>query len=194
MIRELHTALVANPYQIFLDSCKEIFGDIIFHCETNVELVYISAALIALDKKACGDDYFKPVAVRYIKQISSDMSIDEMRSLELIITTLTLAPQALAISSLFGPLQPDIFSLSRRICDEFISAVRLNADILDSRLGGIVPATKDNFSEQGYLHANADIAAAVKRGHIVSGLDHFLRHGAREGRKIRVYGDLSYDR
>lgn len=38
------------------------------------------------------------------------------------------------------------------------------------------------FNEQGYLLANPDIAAAVARGDVLSGWDHFQRFGQREGR------------
>ncbi|MGH6924175.1 MAG: methyltransferase domain-containing protein [Propylenella sp.] len=44
-------------------------------------------------------------------------------------------------------------------------------------------ATPDNFSEDRYLAANPDVAAAVGGGRIGSGYDHFLTHGQKEHRR-----------
>ena len=44
-------------------------------------------------------------------------------------------------------------------------------------------ATKDNFNENGYLTANADVKSAVDTGSLKSGWAHFKRHGHKEGRK-----------
>ena len=45
------------------------------------------------------------------------------------------------------------------------------------------PATKDNFDENAYLLANADIARAVLAGEVASGWAHFQEFGEREGRQ-----------
>jgi SAM-dependent methyltransferase len=44
-------------------------------------------------------------------------------------------------------------------------------------------ATKESFSEAGYLSANPDVRAAVAKGVYSSGAVHFKRHGAKEGRR-----------
>jgi len=46
----------------------------------------------------------------------------------------------------------------------------------------IIPATRENFYEVGYLVANPDVARAVAAGAIKSGKQHFEEIGAQEGR------------
>ena len=38
------------------------------------------------------------------------------------------------------------------------------------------------FNERAYLHAHPDVAAAIVRGDVESGKDHFLKYGSQEGR------------
>ena len=45
-------------------------------------------------------------------------------------------------------------------------------------------ATEDNFNERAYLLKNPDVAAAVAKGTITSGRDHFDKHGKKEGRRL----------
>jgi SAM-dependent methyltransferase len=52
-----------------------------------------------------------------------------------------------------------------------------------------VPATKENFAESAYLAANPDVWAAVKRGDLESGRQHFEVFGYKEGRRQRISGD-----
>ncbi len=52
-------------------------------------------------------------------------------------------------------------------------------------------AISDLFDESFYLNQNSDVAAAVARGEFRSGLDHFLRFGASEGRNPSIWFDSS---
>ncbi|ESW79772.1 hypothetical protein X773_17175 [Mesorhizobium sp. LSJC285A00] len=47
-----------------------------------------------------------------------------------------------------------------------------------------IPATFENFDEQGYLQANADVAVAVREGRLKSGRYHFEIIGHTENRQI----------
>lgn len=49
-----------------------------------------------------------------------------------------------------------------------------------------VDATIENFDEEAYLAANADVARALKNNTIKSGFDHFRSFGVNEKRKLRV--------
>ncbi len=51
-------------------------------------------------------------------------------------------------------------------------------------LGAI--ATPENFDEAGYLAANADVAAAVRKGEFKSGRQHFDICGRKERREVRI--------
>jgi hypothetical protein len=53
------------------------------------------------------------------------------------------------------------------------------------------PATFENYTEGGYLNANPDVAAAVKRGEYSSGFDHFKIFGHTENRKLRLSSDVA---
>lgn len=58
----------------------------------------------------------------------------------------------------------------------------------DCRLGKQVvnpPATAEHFMEEGYLAAKPDVAAAVQKGSLKSGWQHFVAHGRGEGRLQR---------
>ena len=44
----------------------------------------------------------------------------------------------------------------------------------------------DRFDEEAYLAANLDVASCVAKGVFSSGLDHFKKHGKREGRKSKL--------
>jgi hypothetical protein len=44
----------------------------------------------------------------------------------------------------------------------------------------------DSFDEEAYLLANADVAAAVNNGQLLSGKQHFLQWGRNENRRMRV--------
>lgn len=55
--------------------------------------------------------------------------------------------------------------------------------------GGDAIAT--GFDERAYLAANPDVAAAVRNGHVRSGLDHYDRHGRTEGRALAPTRALS---
>ena len=46
-----------------------------------------------------------------------------------------------------------------------------------------IKATTDNFNEKTYLELNPDVALAVQKGTIESGLQHYRLHGKNEGRK-----------
>ena len=48
----------------------------------------------------------------------------------------------------------------------------------------MIPATRENFYEAGYLIANPDVAEAVATGEIQSGKQHFEEAGAEEGRML----------
>lgn len=50
----------------------------------------------------------------------------------------------------------------------------------------IIPATLENFIEDGYLSINPDVRVAVAEGSFTSGRLHFMHHGVSEGRKLRV--------
>ena len=50
---------------------------------------------------------------------------------------------------------------------------------------------ESNFSEELYLAANKDVAAAVARGGFESGFEHFKKHGHREGRVRLDYGNTT---
>jgi hypothetical protein len=52
------------------------------------------------------------------------------------------------------------------------------------RIETFISATADNFDENLYLAANADVANAVATGALASGAEHFKRHGKQEGRKL----------
>ena len=54
----------------------------------------------------------------------------------------------------------------------------------------VVP-TEETFEEEGYLIANPDVAAAVKRGHMKSGRYHFRIYGRAEGRLMRIVANSS---
>ncbi|MCA0029724.1 MAG: class I SAM-dependent methyltransferase [Mesorhizobium sp.] len=47
-----------------------------------------------------------------------------------------------------------------------------------------LPATFENFDEEGYLQANPDVAAAIREGRLVSGRYHFEIIGHTENRRI----------
>ena len=47
-----------------------------------------------------------------------------------------------------------------------------------------LPPIPEEYCEGDYLDLNPDIAAAVKKGTFVSGIDHYLQYGFCEGRKI----------
>lgn len=47
-----------------------------------------------------------------------------------------------------------------------------------------LPPIPEEYCEGDYLDLNPDIAAAVKKGNFVSGMDHYLQYGFCEGRKI----------
>lgn len=49
----------------------------------------------------------------------------------------------------------------------------------------------DLFDESFYLNQNSDVAEAIARGEFSSGLDHFLRFGASEGRNPSIWFDSS---
>ncbi len=50
----------------------------------------------------------------------------------------------------------------------------------------LVPAQDGNFDEAGYLAANPDVAAAVRRGDVPTGRMHFEAFGRAEGRHLRL--------
>lgn len=50
-----------------------------------------------------------------------------------------------------------------------------------------------DFDEAAYLAAHPDVAAAVRRGDEVSGLDHYRRCGQKEGRALRASSALALD-
>lgn len=50
----------------------------------------------------------------------------------------------------------------------------------------IDPALAETFDEAWYLAAHPDVGAAVQRRQFASGLEHFARHGATEGRAYRL--------
>lgn len=43
---------------------------------------------------------------------------------------------------------------------------------------------RDAFDEEAYLRLNPDVALSVQSGEMLSGFDHFLRHGLKEGRPV----------
>jgi hypothetical protein len=49
-----------------------------------------------------------------------------------------------------------------------------------------LPIESLRFDEAYYLNAYADVATAVAEGRIVSGHDHFQKHGRKEGRRFRL--------
>jgi SAM-dependent methyltransferase len=53
-----------------------------------------------------------------------------------------------------------------------------------------LPATAENFDEQAYLAANADVAADLRKGGWESGRQHFEAFGHKEGRKLRFSGAI----
>jgi hypothetical protein len=58
-------------------------------------------------------------------------------------------------------------------------------NMLDDALGVTETPTEATFDEDAYLAANPDVAAAVARGEAASGLAHWRKHGAAEGRAQR---------
>jgi GT2 family glycosyltransferase len=58
--------------------------------------------------------------------------------------------------------------------------------------------SQDDFDSEAYLEANPDVAKAVKAGEFASVYEHYLLHGAREGRPLRppvlaVYEPIVYE-
>lgn len=47
-----------------------------------------------------------------------------------------------------------------------------------------LPPIPEEYNEGAYLELNADVAAAVKKGTFVSGIDHYLQNGFCENRKV----------
>ena len=43
------------------------------------------------------------------------------------------------------------------------------------------------FDEREYLRCHRDVRAAVYRGRFASGLEHYRKHGRREGRRLSCY-------
>lgn len=62
------------------------------------------------------------------------------------------------------------------------------SDYLAQNYGRLELASRGRFDEGAYLAANPDVAAAVRRGELASGRNHFERHGEAEGRTQRVFG------
>jgi O-methyltransferase len=54
-----------------------------------------------------------------------------------------------------------------------------------SPLGHGGDSTDGDFDEMRYLALNPDVAEAVRRGHVACGLDHFLKYGRAERRRLR---------
>ncbi|HJS86130.1 MAG TPA: class I SAM-dependent methyltransferase [Acetobacteraceae bacterium] len=50
----------------------------------------------------------------------------------------------------------------------------------------VAPARLQDFDEAGYLAANPDVAAALAKGHVPSGLEHFRHYGQHEARLMRL--------
>ncbi len=50
----------------------------------------------------------------------------------------------------------------------------------------LVPATEENFDEDGYLAANQDVLRAVQSGQLESGAVHFKTIGFKEERNILI--------
>jgi len=50
-------------------------------------------------------------------------------------------------------------------------------------------ATDENFDEEDYLRANADVAEAVRKGQVSSGRTHFDACGRKEGRRLLARTD-----
>ena len=57
--------------------------------------------------------------------------------------------------------------------------------LLDEHFPTMVDEDLDRFDEEAYLAANLDVASCVAKGVFSSGLDHFIKHGKREGRKSK---------
>ena len=47
-----------------------------------------------------------------------------------------------------------------------------------------LPPIPEEYNEGAYLELNSDVAAAVKKGTYISGIDHYLQYGFCESRKI----------
>jgi hypothetical protein len=61
--------------------------------------------------------------------------------------------------------------------------VQMDDDARSALLGALFAiAARAGLGERGYLEANPDVAAAIGKGGIVSGMHHFLRYGEAEGR------------
>lgn len=69
-----------------------------------------------------------------------------------------------------------------------LSRAEMLADILDKKFGKLLVATDENFTDEGYLSANLDVALACRLKKIGSGREHYEFFGKHEGRKTRVFG------
>ena len=68
------------------------------------------------------------------------------------------------------------------ICPTFDQVKQL----LDEHFPSMADDALDRFDEEAYLAANLDVASCVAKGVFSSGLDHFKKHGKREGRKSKL--------
>ena len=56
----------------------------------------------------------------------------------------------------------------------------------------IAPLDPSDFDEQGYLDMNPDVAAAICNGNELSGWNHYLHHGHKEGRRATPFDEPFY--
>ena len=57
--------------------------------------------------------------------------------------------------------------------------------LLDEHFPTMADEALERFDEEAYLAANLDVASCVAKGVFSSGLDHFIKHGKREGRQSK---------
>ena len=88
-----------------------------------------------------------------------------------------LLPQILWLGALGTYVE--VFGCPEELCRDRKGTIHFWKESLWEWLGQI----NSLFSEQAYLDANPDVAAAVAQGSLTSGWDHYLRFGLREGRQ-----------
>jgi hypothetical protein len=72
------------------------------------------------------------------------------------------------------------FAVTCLLAVALVVGFRLSTDLETDMAQSLTPPP--SWAEQTYLDANPDVAAAVRSGKFVSGWQHYLVHGKREGR------------